>query len=107
MNLPPHRLVPMLGVNLGGVQSFLRRDDERAPTEFFGEIRLGLPVDTAPYWFEGKSIELLEVSFDHTRDLILLAERAAKGDCETALRNVAYGSASFLVSPHGPSRIKP
>lgn len=107
MNLPPHGLISMLGVNLGGVQSFLRRDDERAPTELLSEVRLGLPVDTTPYWFEGKSVELSEVSFDHPRDLLLLAERAAKGDCEAVLRNVAYGSAVFLVPPHGPRRIEP
>jgi hypothetical protein len=107
VNLSPHGLVLMLGVDFSGVQSFLGSDNKRTPTKSFSEIRLSLSIDTAPYWFEGKSIQLLEVTFDHTRNLILLAQWAPKGDCEAILRYVPCGSTGFLMSPYGPGRVEP
>jgi hypothetical protein len=107
VDLLPHSLILIRDVNLCGIESLLGDGTERASPEFLSEVRLGLLVNTEPYWLERESLELLEVRPDDAPDLVFLAERAPKGDREPVLRNVPYGRASFIMSPYSPGRVEP
>ena len=108
MNLPPHRLVVLLRLDLRGVKSLFRNSTDGAPSQLMRQNAFTGLTHTRPNRLESLLVlDVMKIRSDDLRRLFGIAQRVSKRDCKLVLFDVTDRRPRFGIPPHGPEWIEP
>ena len=108
MNLPPHRLVVLLRLDLRGVKSLFRDSTDSAPPQLMRQNAFTCLIHARPNRFESLPVlDVMKIRSDDLRHLLGVAQWVSKRDRKLVLFDVTDRRPCFGIPPHGPEWIEP